>query len=88
MANDWAVQALANQLSNPVDRPIVTETTAAGAAYLAGLAADLCPEPKDFAQQWALEKRFEPRLSKAEADELYAGWRRAVAKLLHEPKVE
>ena len=87
VANDWAVQALANQLSNPVDRPVVTETTAAGAAYLAGLAADLCPEPTDFAQQWALEKRFKPRLSKAGADELYAGWRRAVAKLLHEPKV-
>jgi glycerol kinase len=81
------MQALANQLSAPVDRPIITETTAAGAAYLAGLAASLCPEPTDFARQWALEKRFEPKLSKVQADKLYAGWRRAVAKLLHEPTV-
>ena len=87
VANDWAMQALANQLSAPVDRPIITETTAAGAAYLAGLAAGLCQEPSDFARHWALDKRFEPKLSKVQADKLYAGWRRAVAKLLHEPNV-
>jgi glycerol kinase len=85
VANDWAMQALANQLSAPVDRPIITETTAAGAAYLAGLAAGLCQEPSDFARHWALDKRFEPKVSKVQADRLYAGWRRAVAKLLHEP---
>ncbi|MGB1546227.1 MAG: glycerol kinase GlpK, partial [Candidatus Puniceispirillaceae bacterium] len=60
VANDWAMQALADQLGSPVDRPTITETTAAGAAYLAGLAAGLCPKPADFAQQWVLEKRFEP----------------------------
>ena len=43
--NDWAMQTLANQLSAPIDRPTITETTAAGAAYLAGLAAGLCPKP-------------------------------------------
>jgi glycerol kinase len=85
--NDWAMQNLANQLSAPVDRPTVTETTAAGAAYLAGLAAGLCPKPEDFAKQWSLEKRFEPKISSVQADDLYAGWRRSVEKLLHNPKV-
>jgi len=87
VANDWAMQALADQLAAPVDRPIVTETTASGAAYLAGLAAELCPEPSEFAQQWVLEKRFEPEKSADHADALYAGWQRAVARLLYDPNV-
>lgn len=87
VANDWAMQALANQLAAPVDRPIVTETTASGAAYLAGLAAGLCPKPAEFAQQWVLEKRFEPDQPTGHADALYAGWQRAVARLLYEPKI-
>ena len=86
VANDWAMQTLADQLSAPIDRPAVTETTAAGAAYLAGLAAGLCPKPREFAKQWAFEKRFEPKISGCQADDLYKGWRRSVAKLLHEPK--
>ena len=86
VANDWAMQALANQLAAPVDRPTVTETTASGAAYLAGLAAGLCPKPAEFAQQWVLEKRFEPNQSAEHADALYAGWQRAVARLLYAPK--
>ena len=85
--NDWAMQTLANQLSAPIDRPTVTETTAAGAAYLAGLAAGLCPKPEDFAKQWSLEKRFEPKISSVQADDLYAGWQLSVEKLLHNPKV-
>ena len=87
VANDWAMQALADQLGAPVDRPTITETTAAGAAYLAGLAAGLCPKPADFAQQWVLEKRFEPAKSGEYTDELYVGWQRAVARLLHNPKI-
>ena len=87
VANDWAMQALADQLGSPVDRPTITETTAAGAAYLAGLAAGLCPKPADFAQQWVLEKRFEPAKSGEYTDELYVGWQRAVARLLHNPKI-
>ena len=87
VANDWAMQALADQLGSPVDRPTITETTAAGAAYLAGLAAGLCPKPADFAQQWVLEKRFEPRQSCEHTDTLYVGWQRAVARLLHDPKI-
>ena len=87
VANDWAMQALADQLGSPVDRPTITETTAAGAAYLAGLAAGLCPQPTDFAQQWVLEKRFEPRQSSEHTDALYVGWQCAVARLLCDPKI-
>ena len=87
VANNWAMQALADQLGTPIDRPTITETTAAGAAYLAGLAAGLCPKPADFAMQWMLEKRFEPSHSSEYTDALYAGWQRAVARLLHDPKI-
>ena len=67
VANDRTKRALANQLSAPVDRPTVTgtavtETAVAGIACLAGYATFLCPKPADFAQQSALEKRFEPKI--------------------------
>ncbi|MFN3259660.1 MAG: glycerol kinase GlpK [Pikeienuella sp.] len=81
-ASDWTMQALADQLGAPVDRPVVTETTALGAAYLAGLHAGLCPEPAEFARSWALERRFEPRLDEAERRRRHAGWRDAVRRLL------
>ena len=83
VANDWAMQTLANQLLAPVDRPVVTETTASGAAYLAGLAQGICAPPDEFAKNWRLERRFEPQLSAEEADKAYAGWQDAIAKLLH-----
>jgi len=67
VANDRTKRALANQLSAPVDRPTVTGTAVtgtavAGIACLAGFATFLCPKPADFAQQSALEKRFEPKI--------------------------
>ena len=67
VANGCAMRALTNQLSAPVDRPTVTGTAVtgtavAGIACLAGLAAILSPKPADFAQQSALEKRFEPKI--------------------------
>jgi len=82
VANDWAMQTLANQLLAPVDRPVVTETTASGAAYLAGLAAGICPPPEEFAASWSLEKRFEPQISADEANKSYDGWRQSIARLL------
>jgi len=85
VSNGWAMQTLANQLQAPVDRPVVTETTASGAAYLAGLAAGLCPAPKEFAASWSLEKRFEPKISAEDANRLYSGWRQSIAKLLYQP---
>ena len=87
VTNDWLVQRLSNQLGAPVDRPVVTETTALGAAYLAGLAAGMCPAPDAFAAGWVLEKRFEPAVDPARADKLYGGWKQAIARLLHKPKI-
>ena len=77
-ASDWTMQFLADILGAPVDRPVVTETTALGAAYLAGLQAGLCPPPADFAGAWALERRFTPAMADEERDRRYARWQRAV----------
>ncbi len=83
MANsDWTMQALADQLQAPVDRPHVTETTALGVAWLAGMQAGICPGPDDFAQAWALERRFEPQQTVASRDVDYARWQDAVGRLL------
>ncbi|MDQ1847400.1 glycerol kinase GlpK [Gemmobacter fulvus] len=78
-ASDWAMQFLADILGAPVDRPVVTETTALGAAYLAGLQAGIYPAPEDFAKGWALERRFAPAMDVAVRDGKYARWGRAVA---------
>ncbi|WP_438996949.1 glycerol kinase GlpK [Candidatus Puniceispirillum sp.] len=86
VANNWAMQMLSNQLGAPVDRPVITETTALGAAYLAGLAAGICAPPDEFAASWKLEKRFEPNVDCGNSDTLYAGWKQAVARLLHDPE--
>jgi glycerol kinase len=77
-ASDWAMQFLSDILGAPVDRPVVTETTALGAAYLAGMQAGLCPLPAEFAKGWALERRFEPQMDVAERHTKYTRWRRAV----------
>lgn len=77
-ASDWTMQFLADILGAPVDRPQVTETTALGAAYLAGLGAGLLPEPEVFARQWNVARRFEPRMDAAERKARHARWRRAV----------
>lgn len=81
-ASDWTMQTLADILDAPVDRPKVLETTALGAAYLAGLQAGLLPPPKQFAKSWKGGKRFVPKMSVAERDTKYAGWKDAVRKLL------
>ena len=66
-ASDVTMQFLADILASPVDRPVVMETTALGAAYLAGRAAGLCPDLDGFAAQWRLDRRFEPRMDAADA---------------------
>ena len=78
-ASNWAMQFLADIIGAPVDRPVVTETTALGAAYLAGLQVGLCPEPAVFAKLWALERRFDPAMPLGVRDAKYARWKRAVA---------
>jgi glycerol kinase len=77
-ASDWTMQFLSDILGAPVDRPVVTETTALGAAYLAGLQAGLCPGPEEFARRWALERRFEARMNPQDRDSRYARWQRAI----------
>ncbi len=81
-ASDWTMQCLADILAAPVDRPKVLETTALGAAYLAGLQAGLYPHPEEFAKLWRLDKRFSPKMDAKLRERKYAGWREAVRKLL------
>ncbi len=85
VASDWTMQFLADILGAPVDRPKILETTALGAAYLAGLEAGLYPPPAEFAKTWKYERRFKPKMRDAERDALYAGWQRAVARTLARP---
>lgn len=76
--NDFLLQFQADILGVPVQRPAVTETTALGAAYLAGLAAGFWSSLDEIARQWAVEKTFEPQMPADRRDSLYAGWKRAV----------
>ncbi len=81
-ASDWTMQRLADLLNAPVDRPVIQETTALGAAYLAGLQAGVYPEPTKFADNWRLERRFKPNMSQATRERKLAGWARAVKGVL------
>jgi glycerol kinase len=81
-ASDVTMQFVADILAAPVDRPVVMETTALGAAYLAGLAAGLCPDLAGFAATWKRERRFEPRMDDVTRERKWAGWRDAVARTL------
>ena len=77
-SSHWAMQFLSDILGAPVDRPMVTETTALGAAWLAGMQVGLYSGPEEFAKNWALERRFTPVVDVATRDAKYARWRRAV----------
>ena len=81
VSNDWFCQRLADLTGLSVERPRVTETTALGAAYLAGLGAEIFSNQKDIAARWALDRRFNPSMRKAESDRLYAGWRNTVSRI-------
>ncbi|MGO3931122.1 glycerol kinase GlpK [Rhodopseudomonas pseudopalustris] len=81
-ASDWTMQRLADLLNAPVDRPVIQETTALGAAYLAGYAAGLFPEPDKFADNWRLQHRFRPAMSAASRERKLQGWAAAVRGLL------
>ena len=81
-ASDWTMQRLADLLDAPVDRPSILETTALGAAYLAGLHAGVYPEPKKFADNWRLERRFKPAMSAATREKKLKGWAHAVRGVL------
>lgn len=77
-ANDALLQFQADLLGVPVERPVVLETTASGAACLAGLATGFWRDPAEIAGLWALDRRFEPSMDPARRGRLLSGWRRAV----------
>ena len=76
--SDWTMQFLSDIINAPVDRPEVKETTALGAAWLAGSHAGLYPDQAGFAESWALETRFEPKMDNKTRDEKYSLWKRAI----------
>ena len=82
MANDFMVQFQSDLLGVPVLRPSMAETTAFGAACLAGLATGFWESREQISAQWALDRRFEPQMAQARREKLYAGWQQAVAATL------
>ena len=82
VASEWTMQFLADILGTRVERPASLETTAWGAAYIAGLARGLCPAPQTMMANWKAARRFTPGMAESEREERYAGWRRAVAGVL------
>ncbi|NQV45098.1 MAG: glycerol kinase GlpK [Rhodospirillales bacterium] len=82
VASDWTMQRLSDLLNAAVDRPKVRETTALGAAYLAGMHAGFYGTPDAFAKSWALDQRFLPDMAEDQRERRYAGWRDAVTRTL------
>lgn len=81
-ANEWLMQFVADILDTPVERPYVTETTALGAAWLAGLGAGIYSGTDELGALWASERRFAPEMADDARESLIAGWRDAVARTL------
>ena len=84
-ASDWTMQFLADILGAPVDRPRVLETTALGAAWLAGMRAGIYPDQAGFAATWALDRNFAPAMDDATRSARYAGWKDAISRTLSRP---
>ncbi|MCC2113774.1 MAG: glycerol kinase, partial [Hyphomicrobiales bacterium] len=81
-ASDWTMQRLADILDRSVERPAIRETTALGAAWLAGSGTGVWPEAEVFAQSRAVERRFEPKMEPATREAKLAGWHDAVERTL------
>ena len=77
-ANDFLMQTQANIIDAPVNRPQCVETTAMGAAYLAGLAVGYWSSKEDVIKNWAIDKTFEPQIDAAKREEMIKGWNKAV----------
>ena len=77
-ASDWTMQFLSDILGAQVDRPTLLETTALGVAWIAGMKAGVYPQQDEFAQKWALERRFKPAMPDDVRCEKYAAWKRAI----------
>ncbi len=82
VASDWTMQRLADILDAPVDRPTVLETTALGAAWLAGSYAGVWPKAKEFAKAWALDREFRPNMDPQVRTAKLRGWHDAVRRTL------
>jgi glycerol kinase len=78
VANNWLMQFQADMLGVPVQRPLVAETTALGAAYLAGLAVGFWAGLDDITHNWAMDRQFAPTMVGETRERLYRGWKRAV----------
>ena len=81
-ANDLLCRIQADQLGVPVERPRIVETTALGAAFLAGLGVGVWDSTDDLRETWQLDRRFEPSADRAVADTAYARWQDAVRRSL------
>ncbi len=86
VASNFTMQSLADILNAPVDRPVILETTAVGAAYLAGLQKGIYPEPKAFAQTWKCDRRFSPEMNEEIRERKYRGWKDALRRTLSAPR--
>jgi len=80
-ANNFLMQFQSDILNVNIERPEITETTALGAAYLAGLAAGFWKSKGEIIQNWNMDKRFKPAINDDERDKLYSGWKRAVERV-------
>lgn len=81
-ASNWTMQFLSDMLNAPIDRPVITETTALGAAWLAGMRAGLYPGMESFSDNWQLERRFKPHMDQNTRKVLYQGWQKSVSRTL------
>ena len=81
-ASNWTMQFLSDIMNTSIDRPTITETTAFGAAWLAGMRAGLYPDQNEFSRNWALDKRFAPQMSDKTRDQFYNEWQIAVTRTL------
>lgn len=78
VASDWTMQFLSNILNANIDRPTILETTALGAAWLAGMRAGVWPDQEGFAKQWKLQKKFTPNMDEKLRERRYKNWKSAV----------
>ena len=85
VANSWVAQGLADLVRIPVDRPAVTETTALGVAYLAGLQVGIYDSLEEISSQWRSERAFQPQMAQNESNLLYQGWQEAVSRVRTQP---
>jgi glycerol kinase len=82
VASDWTMQRLADILQSPIDRPVIAETTALGAAWLAGSRAGIWSDQAGFAERWQLDRQFSPKMSAQERAYRVAGWDQAIRRIL------